>query len=905
MVGHRVFVFDAARLFGLCLIAAAAVCSPRPAHAQTRLAEYVNTLRGTNSSREFSRGATFPAVTMPFGFNFWTPFTEGNSQRALYVYGRRTVQGFGVSHEPSPAIRDHGSIQMMPQVGAVKVAPEARAAAFQHSREVARPYYYSVDLESPAIRVEFTPTDHAARFRYTYPRSEQSILLFDSIDSVTGEIRVLSESGELEGSVDHNGPRLYFAAHVDAPIRGVEYPQHAGVAAAIRFDTRSNPVVNVRIGTSFISLAQARSNLEAEVGTRSFEELREAAARAWDEKLGLIEVEGASERQRITLYSNLYRAFMYPNSMWERAGEEARYFSPYDDQVHTGKIWVNNGFWDTYRAAWPLYVLLCPAQAGEMLQGFVHAYLDGGWTPRWSGPGYRDSMVGSHADSVFADAYLKGVRGFDVQAAYTSMLKNALVAAPKSGGRGRKENEVFNFTGYVPTSAITGSLAWSLENYVNDYNISQLATALGDRPHAEYFRSRAFAYIDMFSPSVGFFRGRTADGSWRTPDAEFRANEWGYEYVEGNAWHYSMAANHDPEGMARLYGGRGALAAKIDAMISAPRDFLRGSYRNVSHEMAEAYASNFGQYAHANQPAHHILYMYNYAATPWKTQAAVREVLRESRGIYGPGIGDGGGYLGDEDNGQMSAWFIFSALGFYPASPGHAEYAIGSPLFTRAIIHLPGDKTFTVSAPGNSDAHPYVQSARLNGLPLSRNYLKHAEIVAGGELVLEMGAAPSRWGSQPEDVPTSLSQPGQTPNRLRDHSRGGVVRASGRQGLYAATAVFDDDSRTEWRPGETPAWVDTRCAEGKTFAARYYTLTSGKINARNDPRAWTLMTSEDGEHWDTLDVRSDEKFEWRRQTRVFEIKAPRRAAYHRLLIQGTASDAPVHLAELELLSDDP
>jgi predicted alpha-1,2-mannosidase len=867
--------------------------------AQEDLVQHVNTLRGSNSRPEYSRGNTFPAVTVPFGFNFWTPITEGNSSSWLYRYDRTTIQGFGVSHQPSPWVGDHGSIQIMPQLDSVRVAPAARAATFEHGRESASPDYYSVELGSPSIRTEITPTDHASRFRFTFPDREHAYLLFDSIDSVTGAITVASERRMVEGHVDHNGPRLYFAAKSEQAFERVEDLEQAGVSAAVRFAAEGGLVVDLSMATSFISVEQARANLMSEVGARSFEDVRSEASRAWNGTLRLIEVKGASAPQKVTLYSSLYRAFMYPNSMWERVGGNAAYFSPYDGEVHAGKIWVNNGFWDTYRAAWPLYTLLLPEQTAEMLDGFVRAYHEGGWTPRWSGPGYLDVMVGSHADSIFADAYLKGVQSFDVQSAYASMLKNALVASDH-GALGRKGNEVSIFKGYVPTSTYE-SAAWSLENYVNDFGIARLAAALGDSLHAEYFRGRALRYSELFSHEVGFFRGRKPDGSWRTSAADFNPREWGYEFTEGNAWHYCVAANHDPEGMAALYGSRAALSTKIDEVLSADRQFLRGSYPSVIHEMVEAYDTNMGQYAHANQPTHHMLYMYNYAGTPWKTQQHVREVLDEARGIYGPGLGDGGGYLGDEDNGQMSAWFVFSALGLYPASPAHPEYAIGSPLFTRATLNLSEGKRFVVSAPNNSDANRYVQSARLNGQPLNRSFVTHDELSAGGELTLEMGPSASKWGSGRDDVPSSFALGSRPRERLRDRTAGGFITASDEHADHGAALAFDDDSRTIWRATSAAPWISTRLPGAESYAVGHYTVTSGRGPATTDPVSWALQASLDGADWLTVDARSGQSFEWRQQTRVFAVARPSRASHYRLVIEANGGGAETEVAELELL----
>jgi len=880
-----------------------------PGTSSRRLSDCVNTLRGSDSTRDFSYGNTFPAVALPFGFNFWTAITEGNSDRWLYNYRTPTIKGFAVSHEPSPWIGDHGSIQVMPMSGELRLSPDDRASAFSHTSEIARAHYYRVILDKYGVDVEFTPTDHASVFKFTFSKSGQAHILFDSVDAAPGALSIDASSRTVQGHVDHNGPRLYFFASVDKEVNSSGVQPSSKATGWLQFEVTAGETVTMTMGTSFLSLAQARSNLDQEVGTKSFDQVRELAAAAWDKVLGKIEIEGATDEQRVTFYSNMYRLFLFPNSMWERVGEDYKYFSPYTLREAAGRIYVNGGFWDTYRAVWPLFSLLVPSQTADMLQGFVTSYKDGGWVPRWSGPGYVDCMVGSHSDIVFADAYLRGVTGFDIKAAYESMLKNALVYS-SDGARGRKGNDRSIFSGYLACDLFDESAAWTMEDAINDFGIAQVARSLGDKTYDAYFSNRALRYANLFSTSVGFFRGRKSDGNWRTSDAAFFANEWGYEFTEGAPWHYSAAATSDPQGMANLYGGRTPFSTKLDSVFAAERDYRTGSFGEVIHEMREAFETNLGQYAHSNEPIHSLIYMYDYAGTPSKAQRRVRQVLDR---LYDSGFSTGRGYLGDEDNGQMSAWYIFSALGFYPASPGHPEYAMGSPLFNKATIHLENGKQFVVSAPANSSNNVYIQSAKLNGKVYSKNYLRHTDVMAGGLLELTMGPSETAWGTDEADLPSSMTPTagGGIPAMRFDRAIGGRVSASSENvtANQGKELAFDDDSLTQWQALEGNPSIQYTFADNSRCSISLYTLTSGADAPESDPQDWLLQGANncgtDNPIWVTVDQRSDEVFVWRRNTRAFSVNDHTPYGCFRLLVLKNHGGARTQLAELELIGDAP
>ncbi|KUJ68744.1 alpha-mannosidase [Streptomyces albus subsp. albus] len=880
--------------------------APRPAH----LSDYAVTTRGTNSSGGFSRGNTFPATAVPNGFNFWTPVTHAGSTDWLYQYARAnnadnlpTLQAFSASHEPSPWMGDRQTFQVMPSTagGTPDAGRQARALPFRHENETARPHYYGVRFEN-GLRAEIAPADHAAMLRFRYPGQDASVV-FDNITGDGGltldpEHGVVTGFSDVKSGLSTGASRLFVYGVFDAPVTASgKLPGDGGkdVTGYFRFAPGADRTVGLRIATSLISVDQAKANLDREIpaGT-DFEQVTKEAQRAWDRILGRVEVEGADRDQLTTLYSSLYRLYLYPNSAFENVGTAARpvyrYASPFSPpagentptrtgaRIVDGRVYVNNGFWDTYRTTWPAYSLLTPKRAGELVDGFVQQYKDGGWISRWSSPGYADLMTGTSSDVAFADAYLKGVR-FDAEAAYEAALKNATVVPPKSGV-GRKGMDTSVFTGYTSTKTPEG-MSWALEGYLNDFGIANLADALHTktkkpryRTEAAYFRNRARDYVKHFDGRAGFFQGRNADGSWRVPSGTYDPRVWGYDYTETNGWGYAFTAPQDSRGLANLYGGRDGLAKKLDAYFAAPETAapeFAGSYGGVIHEMTEARDVRMGMYGHSNQVAHHVTYMYDAAGQPWKTQAKVREVL--SRLYTGSEIGQG--YHGDEDNGEQSAWYLFSALGFYPLVMGSPEYAVGSPLFTKATVHLEGGRDLVVSAPRNSARNVYVQGLKVNGKPWTSTALPHSLLARGGTLEFAMGDTPSTWGTGPGAAPSSLTRDDKVPA-----PRGDLLDGSG--------ALFDDTSATDASVGPTDLPVPS------ARRAVQYTLTSS--DRSKAPSGWVLEGSADGTEWRELDRRSHESFAWDRQTRVFSIHAPGKYRHYRLV-----PDGPARLAEVELL----
>jgi predicted alpha-1,2-mannosidase len=874
------------------------------------LPNYVNTMRGAQSSGDFTRGNTFPATAMPFGFNMWSPVNRSDPNW-FYQFKTgengdpiNTVRAFAVVHEPSPWIGNRQSLGIMPIENETATSFSNQEQAFDRKREVAQAHYYSLVFNN-GTQTEITPTDHAAYFRFTVPADKQVLtVLFDTLVS-GGAFAYDAASGAVSGYTTHGSPKMYFYAAFDAPV--TKSKAVYGDTSWVQFDVANgSKSVGMRIATSFISVEQAKSNLDQEIGTKSFEAVKDLAEAAWLGKLGTIRVKGATDDQKKILYSNMYRAFLYPNSAWENVDGQPTYISPYTapPAKKPGKIWVNNGFWDTYRTNWPLYSLLMPTQAGLMIDGFVNGYKDGGWVTRWSGPGYADSMVATSSDIIFADAYLKGVRNFDVDAAYASMLRNATTVSTE-GAKGRKGMDTSVFYGYKTDN--NESVAWSLEAYLNDFGIAQLAKALKKDDDYAYFMNRAISYPNIFDGASkdvwagGFFRSKGTDGNWQSGPRN--PQTWGYGYTEGNAWSYAFLAPQDGQGLANLYGGRQQLKDKLDTFFKTDPGLDAGSYWSVIHEIREAKKvdelANLGEYQHSNQPVHHSIYMYNYAGAPASGQNYLRDVMDKLyfSGFDSQGNSTGEGYIGDEDNGEQSAWFVLSAMGIYPVSMGRPEYAIGAPYFPSMSVKLENGKKITINASNVSSSNRYVQSLKLNGKNITRSYLLHSELAEGATLDFEMGPNPSQWGTGVDDVPTSITQGDKKPTPLKS-----LLPA-----VYDVTAstdankarIFDRTSSSVWaNPAGTAGWIEAgKKPSPSVDTVSLYTLTSADL-AGQDPVGWTLKGSNDGKAWTTLDSRDAQTFDWRRQTRPFALKAPAAYARYRLEFTGTSA---LSLAELELL----
>ena len=757
-------------VMGMLLIAGCSQKPPRRAYGS--LVEYVNPLVGTDSEHGFSNGNTYPAVALPWGMNFWTPQTSKMRNGWTYTYKAKHIKGFKQTHQPSPWLNDYAAFSLMPLVGELKVDETARQSAFSHDREHSSPHYYSVHLDDYQVKVEITPTKRCAVFRFTFPSTEDAYVLLDGYWG-NSKLTVDPESKTLTGWVDNNhggvAPNFknYIVASFSQPfeksgtwVDSVLYDsksaegQRAG--AFVKFNSKSRRVVELRVASSFVSLEQAKLNLEREVGNLSFEAIKERGAAAWNKELGKIQLEkgnGKPEDKR-TFYSNLYRLLLFPREFYEiSANSDTIHYSPYNGRIEKGVLYTDNGFWDTFRAVYPFYSILYPRKCGEIMQGImVNPYKESGWLPEWSSPGHRNVMIGSNSASIIAEAYCKGIRNFDIHTAYEGILKNSENEGPLTSV-GRAGVKWYNELGYIPSDVgVNEHVARTLEYAYNDFSIYRLAKLL-QRPQEEIerFAMRAQNYRNVFDASTNFMRGKDKNGSWQEP---FSPDTWGGAFTEGSAWHYTWSVLHDPQGLIDLMGGKEAFTAKLDSVFTTPPTFDYSYYNHEIHEMIEMVAANMGQYAHGNQPIQHGIYLYNYAQQPWKTQYWADYVMDS---LYSD---QPDGYCGDEDNGQTSAWYVFSALGFYPVAGVTAQYVIGAPHFEHVRLLLPGGKELEIKANQLSESNKYIQSVKVNGISYSKNYLPHEILISGGLIEFEMGAFPNTaWGSNKEDVPFSMSSP--------------------------------------------------------------------------------------------------------------------------------------------------
>ena len=709
----------------------------------TEPADYVSTLTGTLSHHAFSTGNTYPAVALPWGMNFWTPQNGRMGDGWAYRYDQNWIRGFKQTHQPSPWINDYGQFVIMPVSDASYVDENSRASYISHKSETAKPYYYQAYLADHDINAELTPTERAAAFRFTYPESGNSGIVIDALDKGS-YIKVLREENAIVGYTTKNSGgvpenfRNWFVIKFDKPIEShtlwagqekvlqnvTEYEgEHA--LASISFATERGEVVNLQAASSFISLEQAWRNL-AEAEGRSFDEIKTAARDRWNEVLGRIEVGGGTEEQYRTFYSCLYRATLFPRKFYEiDADGKPIHYSPYNGQVEDGYLYTDTGFWDTFRALFPLLNLVYPSVNEEIQQGLANVARENEFLPEWASPGHRGCMVGNNSASVVADAILKGITPEkDWQTLYDCIVYGTEHVHPEVSSTGRLGHEYYNDLGYIPYNVgIHESVARTLEYAYNDWCILQLAKKL-NRPQEELdkWEARSNNWKNVFDSSHNLMRGRNLDGSFQEP---FSPYKWGGAFTEGNAWHYTWSVFHDVDGLADAMGGKEVFTQMLDSVFVVPPIYDDSYYGYRIHEITEMQVANMGNYAHGNQPAQHMIYLYNWAGQPEKTQKWVREVMDR---LYSS---TPDGYCGDEDNGQTSAWYVFSALGFYPVCPGSGEYAIGTPLFERAVVHLENGKTLEINADGNS---PYIEGIEIDGKTHNSWFFGHDVLTSGAEI---------------------------------------------------------------------------------------------------------------------------------------------------------------------------
>lgn len=728
--------------------------------------QYVNPLMGSQSTFELSTGNTYPAIARPWGMNFWTPQTGKMGDGWQYTYTANKIRGFKQTHQPSPWINDYGQFSIMPIVGQPLFDEEKRASWFAHKGEVATPYYYKVYLAEHDIVTEMTPTERAVLFRFTFPENDHSYVVVDAFDKGS-YIKILPEENKIIGYTTRNSGGVpenfknYFIIEFDKPFTykatvengnlqenvAEQMTDHAG--AIIGFKTRKGEQVNARIASSFISFEQAAANMN-ELGKDNIEQLAQKGKDAWNQVLGKIEVEGGNLDQYRTFYSCLYRSLLFPRKFYELdANGQPIHYSPYNGQVLTGYMFTDTGFWDTFRCLFPLLNLMYPSVNEKIQAGLANTYLESGFLPEWASPGHRGCMVGNNSASVVADAYLSGLRGYDAETLWQAVVHGANAVHPEVNSTGRHGFEYYNKLGYVPYDVkINESVARTLEYAYDDWCIYQFGKALGkSKKELKPFAKRAMNYEKVFDRESGLMRGRLLNGKFQSP---FNPLKWGDAFTEGNAWHYTWSVFHDPEGLIRLMGGKEKFNQMLDSVFLLPPVFDNSYYGFTIHEIREMQVMNMGNYAHGNQPIQHAIYLYDYSGQPWKCQYWVRQVMDR---LYTP---TPDGYCGDEDNGQTSAWYVFSAMGFYPVCPGSGQYALGTPYFKSMKLHLENGLQVSIQSEGDGC---YVDDMQMNGKKYDLNYLDLNSLRQGAQISFRLSEKPNlQRGILESDAPYSFSK---------------------------------------------------------------------------------------------------------------------------------------------------
>ena len=883
-------------------------------YSKESLVDYAYILRGTNNfgGAVFSRGLTGPMVAVPHGFNFWAP--ESDTGNTMFDYNAGYIRGFRCSHEPSIWVGDRSVWRFMP---GVNTSANGRAI-YDQENVTAKPYYFSVQFSQSAsnpasgVRTELSPTDHGMITRITYPENAQTPYInISDVSDLRFDKATKSFSG-YKNEDSNQMPKMYIYGTFDQAFTD------DGTRAV--FEQGTKPVV-MRAATSFISAEQAKKNLEQEL-RGDFDAVKAAAKKLWNDKLSQFEIEGASEEQLITFYSCLYRLYLYPNNMGEQTGNGSeggwQYMSPYTKTVKDGKLYYNNGFWDTYRTTWAAYSLFTPEQNNELLLGLIHHFEDSGWMPRWIAPAGTNSMVGTSSDVIFADAMLRGatLTNEQWQLAYQSALKNASMSDFKGASGGRDGIDKGLFLGYTPGGS--QKFSWSIEGYINDAGIANMAKKLGDMDAYTYYKSRATNYVNLFRDGDRvenkWLAAKNADGSWtRSKVDPFAFHD---DYTETTALNMACSVPQDGQGLANLYGGRAALAEKLDQLFETTLETDTVGANQGIHERREAQEVKMGEYGHSNQPSHHIPYMYLYAGRPDRTQEKVRQVLRQC--YVGSRIGQG--YIGDEDNGEMSAWFIFSAMGFYPLNMGNGELVFGSPLFKKITLHHENGHDLIIEAPNNSSTNIYVGGLTINGEAYSKTSIKQTDLtdqLKTQDVVLhfDMQATPGKWGMGENDVPDSLTKGDETPDPLRDRTNSAAVVAkevpttlSSGDSIYCADGenlknLLDNNSKTSATLKPTDGSISLYYTFAKPQAVSLYTLTSASGGKDSAPKNFTLYLSNDGSTWTEADKRENVTFEWSLYTKPFKTNAADYVQYRYVRLD-IKSDSEIQLGELELMSTE-
>lgn len=728
--------------------------------------DFVNPLVGSDSNPELSTGNTYPAIAMPWGMNFWVPQTGKMGDGWQYTYSAKKIRGLKQTHQPSPWINDYGQFSLLPTVGKPVFDEAKRASWFSHKAEKATPYYYSVYLADYDVTAELCPTERAALMAFTFPKTDQANVVIDAFDKgsyiqvIPAERKVIGFSTRNSGGVPDNFRNYFviefdhdfdaFVSVKDGQLISANEQKGNHVGAIITFKTsQRGEKIQARVASSFISSAQAMLNLK-ELGQADMDQLKQQGRQRWNEVLGKIEVEDENIDHLRTFYSCLYRSVLFPRAFYEKdAAGEIVHYSPYNGTIQKGYMFTDTGFWDTFRCLFPLLNLMYPSENVKIQEGLANTYKESGFLPEWASPGHRGCMVGNNSASVVADAYLSGLRGYDMETLWQAVVHGTQAVHPQVNSTGRLGYEYYNKLGYVPYDVkINESVARTLEYAYDDWCIYQLGKALGkSAKELKPFAKRAMNYQKVFDKETKLMRGRLKNGKFMSP---FNPLKWGDAFTEGNAWHYTWSVFHDPQGLIQLMGGKDAFNQMLDSVFILPPVFDNSYYGYTIHEIREMQVMDMGNYAHGNQPIQHAIYLYGYSGQPWKTQYWIRQVMDK---LYTPAPD---GYCGDEDNGQTSAWYVFSAMGFYPVCPGSGQYVLGTPYFKSMKLHLENGKEVDIQSEGKGC---YVDDMLLNGKSYQHNYLDMRSLMQGTQITYRLSEQPNlQRGTQEDDIPYSFSR---------------------------------------------------------------------------------------------------------------------------------------------------
>lgn len=746
------------------------VCLTLLAHAVkvnvNNAVDFVNPLVGSDSNPELSTGNTYPAIAMPWGMNFWVPQTGKMGDGWQYTYSAKKIRGLKQTHQPSPWINDYGQFSLLPTVGKPVFDEAKRASWFSHKAEKATPYYYSVYLADYDVTAELCPTERAALMAFTFPKTDQANVVIDAFDKgsyiqvIPSERKVIGFSTRNSGGVPDNFRNYFviefdhdfdaFVSVKDGQLISANEQKGNHVGAIITFKTsQRGEKIQARVASSFISSAQAMLNLK-ELGQADMDQLKQQGRQRWNEVLGKIEVEDENIDHLRTFYSCLYRSVLFPRAFYEKdAAGEIVHYSPYNGTIQKGYMFTDTGFWDTFRCLFPLLNLMYPSENVKIQEGLANTYKESGFLPEWASPGHRGCMVGNNSASVVADAYLSGLRGYDMETLWQAVVHGTQAVHPQVNSTGRLGYEYYNKLGYVPYDVkINESVARTLEYAYDDWCIYQLGKALGkSAKELKPFAKRAMNYQKVFDKETKLMRGRLKNGKFMSP---FNPLKWGDAFTEGNAWHYTWSVFHDPQGLIQLMGGKDAFNQMLDSVFILPPVFDNSYYGYTIHEIREMQVMDMGNYAHGNQPIQHAIYLYGYSGQPWKTQYWIRQVMNK---LYTPAPD---GYCGDEDNGQTSAWYVFSAMGFYPVCPGSGQYVLGTPYFKSMKLHLENGKEVDIQSEGKGC---YVDEMLLNGKSYQHNYLDMRSLMQGTQITYRLSEQPNlQRGTQEDDAPYSFSR---------------------------------------------------------------------------------------------------------------------------------------------------